>query len=782
MFASLPLRSSWAIAALAVALYMLRPAQAQIAGREPTPNDTLNSVEISDDHSVTLRIYAPKAADVAVSGDFGQSGQMSKDSQGVWSMIVGPLTPDFYSYIFIVDGVRTVDPKNPMIKQGITSLDSMFHVPGEQAEFEATKAGAHGEIRAVWYDSGTLGMPRRMHVYTPPGYEGGSERYPVFYLLHGGGDEDSGWSTIGRAGYILDNLINAGKAVPMIVVMPNGSLPRPAQMPARPAAGAAPSAEFRAAMEALQNRFTDELLKDVVPFVERTYRVKPGPVHRALAGLSMGGGQSLRVLTTHPDQFAFVGIWSAGLFGGNVDQWEQRNEQFLSAADQVNRSVKRLEIVVGDQDFALPGSRALAEVLTKHGIKYELRVTGGGHTWINWRRYLHELAPRLFVSGDAHGIAGRWQARFDTQIGVQNYTFDLKFHADGLSGTATAQIADEPRREPAPIRDGKMDGDKVSFVEVLNFNNMDLTITYTGKVQGDELHLTRQVGQFATEELVARRVSDSVASPASTGDSSQTVTPSPDRAAAGFDSRRDGIKQGRIETIQYDSKTVGIPRKMVIYTPPEYSTDNKYPVLYLLHGIGDTEVGWTQNDAHVVLDNLYAEKKIVPMIVVMPNGRATADPPPANVFDRSQFAAFGNFENELLNDVIPFVESHYSVQADRDHRALAGLSMGGGQSLNFGLAHLDTFAWIGGFSSAPNTLPAAELIDDPPDVAKNLRLLWISCGDSDRLLNISEGFHKALDEMKVPHIWHVDSGGHTWAVWKNDLYLISQLLFKEPAE
>jgi enterochelin esterase-like enzyme len=149
-------------------------------------------------------------------------------------------------------------------------------------------------------------------------------------------------------------------------------------------------------MEALQNRFTDELLKDVVPVVEKTYRVKAGPANRALAGLSMGGGQTLRVLTTHPGQFAYVGIWSAGLFGGNAAEWEKRNEAFLAAADKVNSSVKRLEIVVGDQDFTLAGSKALDEVLKKRGIEHDLRTTGGGHTWIDWRHYLNELAPRLF--------------------------------------------------------------------------------------------------------------------------------------------------------------------------------------------------------------------------------------------------------------------------------------------------------------------------------------------------------------------------------------------------
>jgi enterochelin esterase family protein len=377
-----------------LALAIVAPSTA-LAQRRSTPNDTLKSIEVSDEHKVTFRIYAPRASEVSVSGDFGQSGAMEKDDQGVWSRTVGPLTPDFYSYTFNVDGVRTVDSKNAMIKPGLNSLDSMFLVPGEEAEFEMTQDVPHGDVRALWYRSGTLSMPRRMHVYTPPGYEGSTDQYPVLYLLHGGGDEDSGWSTIGRAGFILDNLIAANKAVPMLVVMPNGSLPRPANLPpATPGATATP--EIRAAREAAQGRFADELLKEVIPTIEKTFRVKAAPSERALAGLSMGGGQTLRVLTTNPDRFAYFGVWSAGLFGGNADEWESRNESFLAAADKINRTVKRLEICVGDKDSLAAGSKALAEVLEKRGIKHLVHISGGGHTWINWRHYLSEFAPKLF--------------------------------------------------------------------------------------------------------------------------------------------------------------------------------------------------------------------------------------------------------------------------------------------------------------------------------------------------------------------------------------------------
>ncbi len=249
-------------------------------------------------------------------------------------------------------------------------------------------------------------------------------------------------------------------------------------------------------------------------------------------------------------------------------------------------------------------------------------------------------------------------------------------------------------------------------------------------------------------------------------------------APKGFDATREDVAKGKVETVAYDSKTVGGPRKMVIYTPPGYSSEMKYPVLYLLHGIGDVETTWWKGGrANVILDNLLSEKKITPMIVVMPNGRSSKTMTARTPWDQ-QGPAFELFEKELFADVIPFVESHYSVKADREHRAIAGLSMGGGQGLNFGLSHLDAFAWVGGFSSAPNTKNIEQLVPKPPQTAKQLKLLWISCGDKDFLFGISQKAHKFLKDHQVPHQWHVDSGGHEWDVWRNDLYLLAQLLFK----
>lgn len=249
-------------------------------------------------------------------------------------------------------------------------------------------------------------------------------------------------------------------------------------------------------------------------------------------------------------------------------------------------------------------------------------------------------------------------------------------------------------------------------------------------------------------------------------------------APAGFDARREGIAHGRATMIEYESKTVGTRRKALVYTPPEYSLDREYPVLYLLHGIGGDETEWQRNGApETILDNLYADGKLVPMIVVMPNGRAQPnDRAEGDVF--ASAPAFAVFERDLLADLIPFVESHYRAKRDREHRALAGLSMGGGQSLNFGLAHLDTFAWIGAFSAAPNTKMPEDLLPEPKKAAGALRLLWISCGDRDNLIFISQRTHRYLDEKGVAHIWHVDSGGHDFAVWRNDLYHFAQRIFR----
>ncbi|HPR31640.1 MAG TPA: alpha/beta hydrolase-fold protein [Prolixibacteraceae bacterium] len=248
-----------------------------------------------------------------------------------------------------------------------------------------------------------------------------------------------------------------------------------------------------------------------------------------------------------------------------------------------------------------------------------------------------------------------------------------------------------------------------------------------------------------------------------------------------FDRWNDAIPHGTIDTVIYKSKTVETKRRALIYTPPGYSKKKPYPVLYLLHGIGGDEKEWFNGGVpHIILDNLYAQGKIEPMIVVMPNGRAMKnDRAVGNIMAPDKVQAFADFEKDLLNDLIPFVEKKYRVKKERDYRAIAGLSMGGGQALNFGLGNLGRFSWVGGFSSAPNTKRPEELIPDPEKVKGQLNLLFLSCGDNDGLKGFTQRTRDYLTNNTVPHIYYIiPGGGHDFEVWKKSLYHFSSFLFK----
>jgi enterochelin esterase-like enzyme len=446
---------------------------------------------------------------------------------------------------------------------------------------------------------------------------------------------------------------------------------------------------------------------------------------------------------------------------------------------------------------------------------------------INDRIEIHEIMKTSMVlltlaalplSILAADVTGTWKTDFDTQRGLQKYTFTLKQDGTAVTGKASVEVNGEKRE--ADLKEGKIEGDTVSFYEPLAIQGNDLRITFTGKVSADTIKFTRAVGDFGSSEAIAKREAAGVpaqpaaaqAGPASPeavgaragrsgrGGFGAPITLSPEdnkeafpKAPEGFDKVREDAAHGSLERVDYDSKTVGVKRWLEVYTPPGYSKDKKYPVLFLLHGIGGNENReWTKNGAaNVVIDNLIADKKIEPMIVVLPNGNATTNAAAAGRGggrggfggggDPAALAGDGwgkNFEGDLIKDIIPFIESHYSVYADREHRAVAGLSMGGGQALDFGLGNLDMFAYVGGFSSAPNTRMPEVLVPDPAKATQLLKLLWISCGNKDGLMTFSYRTHVYLKEKNVPHIWHVDDNAHDFKHWKNSLYWFAQRVFK----
>lgn len=366
-------------------------AQIAFAGRnahaQPAP-PVVVSPEVLSDGRVAFRLLGPQATDVAVQGIGRERLPMTKGDTGVWEVIAGPLTPGVYQYSLVVNGVQIADPRNQAVNETTTGFHSLLVVPGLDAT--DTKKVPHGAVAQVFYDSTVLGRPRRMHVYTPPGYGASSDRYPVFYLLHGSGDSDQTWSALGRAGIILDNLIAARKAKPMVVVMPAGHT----VVPATPAS---------------RLQFVQEFLTDILPFVEKNYRVRTDRSSRAIAGLSMGGGQTLNIAMPHLEKFGYVGVYSAGLSGGGGgrgsaasgpaapygESWEKQHQAVLDNAS-LKKGLKLLWFGIGKEDAALANAHATADLLKKHGFNPVFHESDGGHTWPNWRDYLVIFAPQLF--------------------------------------------------------------------------------------------------------------------------------------------------------------------------------------------------------------------------------------------------------------------------------------------------------------------------------------------------------------------------------------------------
>jgi enterochelin esterase family protein len=348
---------------------------------QPRP-PALHSPELHPDRTVTFRLAAPKAAEVRLTGDLVKAAvALEKDDKGVWTVTLSPLKPDLYSYRFTVDGITVTDPSNQA--RPATTLE----VPGDGPIFYSLRPAPHGTVQQRWYASKTLDATRRAHIYTPPNYEKSTDRYPVLYLLHGAGNDDSAWTESGRANVILDNLIADGKLKPLIVVMPYGY----AYPPTSPLA-AGPDA-----MKRQRSGFERDLIADLIPFVQANYRSYTDRDHRAIAGLSLGGGQALGIGLSHVDIFSRVAGFSAAL--GAVTSPEAGGLDFRAlVADpkKMNTQLKLLWVGCGTDDTLYNSNHEFSEMLMAGGIRHTFRSSEGAHTWLVWRRYLNEVAPLLF--------------------------------------------------------------------------------------------------------------------------------------------------------------------------------------------------------------------------------------------------------------------------------------------------------------------------------------------------------------------------------------------------
>lgn len=355
-------------------------AEATNAAVRRGPQAPLISPQVNADRTVTFRVRAANATNVTVSGEWaGGTKPMTNDGRGNWSATLGPLDPEIYGYSFSIDGFQTLDPANSAVKPMRSPRTSILEVPGTPPlvhEFNASVE--HGTVRSHWYQSKSLGVRRSVHVYTPPGYDASTSKYPVLYLFHGAGDNDATWTALGRAHVILDNLLAQMKAEPMIVVMTDGH------------ASVWPPSTNADARARQTKAFENDLIQDVMPLVERSYRTRNDRESRAIIGLSMGGGQSLTVGLNHLDKFAWLGAMSAAVPS------EESVAAALRDSDDTNRKLKTFWIAIGKDDFLLSRNKQFDELLTSKNIKHVYKITEGNHSWPVWRRYLAEFAPMLF--------------------------------------------------------------------------------------------------------------------------------------------------------------------------------------------------------------------------------------------------------------------------------------------------------------------------------------------------------------------------------------------------
>ena len=385
------IQSIVAICVMALLMPVAALAQQALWGNAPVV-----SPEIHENKTVTFRLRAPKAVKVQVTGDFLTKGvaDLVENKEGVWEYTTPePLKPELYGYTFLVDGLKINDPSNVYMIRDVATITNVFIISGERADLYKVNDVPHGTISKVWYDSPSLGMDRRLTIYTPAGYETSGKRYPVFYLLHGMGGDENAWSELGRATQILDNLIAQGKAEPMIVVMTNGNAVLEAA-PGESSLGWEKQPTFQLP-KTMEGSF-EMHFPEVVKFVDKHYRTKANKKNRAIAGLSMGGFHSLHISKQYPDMFNYVGLFSAAIMPGKNATSPVYEDMEGKLATQFAKKPALYWIAIGKTDFLYKANVEYRKLLDEKGYPYEYFENEDGHIWRNWRIYLSEFAPKLF--------------------------------------------------------------------------------------------------------------------------------------------------------------------------------------------------------------------------------------------------------------------------------------------------------------------------------------------------------------------------------------------------
>jgi len=716
-----------------------------------------------------FRVVAPNARRVEIR--LAGNHPMTRAADGRWYVLTPPIPPGFQYYSVAVDSVAFSDPASESF-YGSGRMSSGIEIPEAGVDFHELRDVPHGVVRAERYWSPNSKSWRRMHVYTPPGYEARrAGPWPVLYLHHGGGEDDRGWSQQGRIGAILDNLIAAGQAEPMIVAMPD------MYVSDQPSGG-----YHTPAAHAFQDLYQKELFETIIPFMEARYHASPDARRRAIAGLSFGGGTTFRIAVRNPDRFSAVGVFSTSAFRGTdgaIFDVANLYPELLQNPERFNDAWDVFYISSGQQDPSYDFSVRAGQFFRDKGLDIVPGSFPGAHTWGVWRKAVHDFAQRIFKPVPAASPAAPVAA------------------APAAAAARATAPAPAPVQEPAGVRAAsnvrsaqypRVLPDRRAVFQLRAPEAKSVVLDLHGR--HEMVRDTGGIWRFTTDPLgpgfhYYSLIIDGV----TVADPASETFYGMSRMASGIEIPYDhdaftvkDVPHGEVRIARYYSPVTQSWRRFYLYTPPGYDRDTgtRYPVLYILHGGGEDERGWaTQGLTDVILDNLIAAGQAKPMLVAMLDGNVVAPGFGADFLDR--------FEQELLGTVIPFVERNYRVQAEPRSRALAGLSMGGIQTLHVGLRNADKIAHLGVFSSGwilPRQADLAEqqytaIKASPGRLNQQLGAFYITMGgQEDIAYQNCQAMMKRFDELGVKYQYFETPGGHTWPVWRESLLRFAPQLFR----
>ena len=765
-----------------VASFSMAAMFAQPGGMQQAPSKVVNP-----DGTVTFNYQNRNAKEVSIWTQFGGTQAMTKEPNGTWTIKVGPAAPDIYPYHYEVDGISVMDPQCADWFPNETFKNSLLDIREGDNLIHALKDVPHGSVDYLNYWSPGLNMFIPVIVYTPPFYdkpENKNRRYPVMYLISGTTDTEEVYFKVGRMNLILDNLIAEGKAKEMILVLPYGNptLLKTEREPQRQGGMGGFAGMGGFGMGGGYN-FNQDFTEVLMPFIEKNYRTINDADHRGIGGFSRGGNQGLSIGLNNLDKFSFLCSYSS---------FTQVNDRMFEDADAFNKKVHLFWSGIGTDDFLYGNSKDLMTMLDKHGIKNVKVFTHDkfGHTWMNARYWLEKSFPLLFQG----------QKVIDKAVAESMSLEEAeKVRMEKLGGA-----------EPSRLTGSLMSSLFPAGVKSPEYN-ADGTVTFRCQAPNAEKVLLECQMFSGTREMVKdeRGVWSVTVRPdvpdiypyAFQIDGTQVADPNnmhifPNEGfkyslvdVRGQDPSVQDIQDvphGKVSYRYYYSKACGIERAMCVYTPAGYnpSGSEKLPVLYLIHGMTDTYETWFKvGKMNNILDNLIAKGEAKRMIVVMPY----ANPYPEMIL-QGKAQAYNSMDvqlttKEFVEEVIPFIESNYNVIKDADHRAIAGFSLGGRQTLAAGLGNPDKFHYVAAYAPAifgneyetnfqnGTYAPIKEL-------QGKLKFMFLGTGKDDFLISASQGLDKYLTGEGLKHTFYNPAGGHTWMNCRDYLELTVKELFK----